>query len=138
MKAVLRRALGGVSRHPPPPGPFLQHSSPFFSILIFVLPTPGGHELHRHLDELRVFLRVCRLRSVIRQHTSAYVSIRQRSIRQHTSAYVSIRQHTSAYIRIGQHTCSRGALDGRKSGRPPIGCSDPIYIYIYMNIHIYI
>ena len=35
-----------------------------------------------------------RLRGSIRQHTSAYVSIRQR---QHTSAYVSIRQHTSAY-----------------------------------------
>ncbi len=31
----------------------------------------------------------------IRQHTSAYVSIRQ-----HTSAYVSIRQHTSAYVSI--------------------------------------
>ncbi len=41
----------------------------------------------------------------IRQHTSAYVSIRHLrasaptcSIRQHTSAYVSIRQHTSAYV----------------------------------------
>ena len=54
-----------------------------------------------------------------RQHTSAYVSMRQHpsaydtrvwlntsapkahvSIRQHTSAYVSIRQHTSAYVSI--------------------------------------
>ena len=34
-----------------------------------------------------------RIRS-IRQHTSAYDSIRQH----HTSAYVSIRQHTSAYL----------------------------------------
>ena len=42
----------------------------------------------------------------MRQHTSAYVSIRQHtsshasspcSMRQHTSAYVSIRQHASAY-----------------------------------------
>jgi hypothetical protein len=50
----------------------------------------------------------------IRQHTSAYVSIRYMSqatqatqvcrayvsMRQHTSAYVSIRQHTSAYVSI--------------------------------------
>ncbi len=37
-----------------------------------------------------------------RQHTSAYVSIRQHtvSIRQHTSALFSIRQHTSAYVSI--------------------------------------
>jgi hypothetical protein len=46
----------------------------------------------------------------IRQHTSAYVSIRTSayvSIRQHTSAYASIRQHTSArcpFISIRQHT----------------------------------
>jgi hypothetical protein len=33
----------------------------------------------------------------MRQHASAYVSIRQ-----HTSAYVSIRQHTSAYVSIRQ------------------------------------
>jgi hypothetical protein len=53
----------------------------------------------------------------IRQHMSAYVSIRR--MRQHTSAYVSIlarlapisrgptrviRQHTSAYASIRQHT----------------------------------
>jgi hypothetical protein len=36
------------------------------------------------------------------QHTSAYVSIRH--IRQHTPAYVSIRQHTPAYISKRQHT----------------------------------
>jgi hypothetical protein len=59
--------------------------------------------------------------SVLRQHTSAYVSIRAASIaaayptgsdalhtsapsQQHTSAYVSIRQHTSAYVSIRQHT----------------------------------
>jgi hypothetical protein len=54
----------------------------------------------------------------IRQHTSAYVSIRQQpqalpayTHRQHTSAYVSKRQHTSAYarktlayVRMRQHT----------------------------------
>jgi hypothetical protein len=60
------------------------------------------------------------IRHSIRQHTSAYLSIRQHSrgtdvfprdirllptpspacIRQHTSAYVSIRQHTSAYLSI--------------------------------------
>ena len=37
--------------------------------------------------------------SSIRQHTAAYGSIR----RQHTSAYVSIRQHTSAYVSRRQH-----------------------------------
>jgi hypothetical protein len=52
----------------------------------------------------------------IRQRTSAYVSIRQHTsaylqrtsayvgIRRHTSAYVSIRQHTSAYVSVRQHT----------------------------------
>jgi hypothetical protein len=42
----------------------------------------------------------------IRRRTSAYVSIRQHTvrIRRHTSAYVSIRQHTSAYVSIRQHT----------------------------------
>ncbi len=34
------------------------------------------------------------MRTCMRRHTSACVSIRQ-----HTSAYVSIRQHTSAYVR---------------------------------------
>jgi hypothetical protein len=43
----------------------------------------------------------------IRQHTSAYVSIRQlrslaRTLRPLTPAYVSIRQHTSAYVSIRQ------------------------------------
>jgi hypothetical protein len=43
--------------------------------------------------------------SLLRQHTSAYVSIRQHtlayvSMRLHTSAYVSMRQHTSAYVSI--------------------------------------
>jgi hypothetical protein len=51
--------------------------------------------------------------SAMRQHTSAYVSIRQHrsctppapsqpSIRQHTAAYGSIRQHTAAYGHIRQ------------------------------------
>jgi hypothetical protein len=61
----------------------------------------------------------------IRQHTPAYVSMRQHtgavasprgscylhphtpayvSIRHHTPAYVSIRHHTSAYVSIRQHT----------------------------------
>jgi hypothetical protein len=78
----------------------------------------------------RLQARTSSSRISIRQHTSAYVSIRQRlrqeraplphasaaaagsapappayvSIRQHTSAYVSIRQHTSAYVSIRQHT----------------------------------
>jgi hypothetical protein len=62
--------------------------------------------------------------SLIRQHTSAYVRVRQHTpeyvskrkkpavrvrlhmshIRRHTSAYASIRQHTSAYVSIRQHT----------------------------------
>jgi hypothetical protein len=46
-----------------------------------------------------------RHKSSIRQHTSAYVSIRQ-----HTSEYVSIRQHTSEYVSIRQHTSASGAL----------------------------
>ena len=37
-------------------------------------------------------------RRYLRQHTSAYVSIRP-----HLSAYVRIRQHTSAYVRIRQN-----------------------------------
>jgi hypothetical protein len=45
----------------------------------------------------------------IRQHTSAFVSIRCCSwcpddSRTYTSAYVSIRQHTSAFVSIRQHT----------------------------------
>ncbi len=64
----------------------------------------------------------------IRQHTSAYVSIRSNLIssplptvkvpyiRQHTyisqdtSAYVSIRQHTPAYVSIRQHTSAYGRI----------------------------
>ncbi len=41
---------------------------------------------------------------VMRQHTSAYVSIR------HTSEYVSIRQHTSAYVNIRQQTSAYRVL----------------------------
>jgi hypothetical protein len=78
----------------------------------------------------------------IRQHTSAYVSIRQRIHtvaeieshrgdckarelqRQHTSAYVSIRQHTSAYVSIRQRidwiakpeSCSAALLSGPDQG----------------------
>jgi hypothetical protein len=40
----------------------------------------------------------------IRQHTSAYVSIRHIYTPLHPPAYVSIRQHTSAYASIRQHT----------------------------------
>jgi hypothetical protein len=61
----------------------------------------------------------------IRQHTSAYVRIRQlapacASMRQHTPAYasirqhspkcISIRQHTSAYARIRQHAAACGSI----------------------------
>jgi hypothetical protein len=54
------------------------------------------------------------LNTCVRQHTSAYVSIRQHTpysaaaslntCVRHTSVYVSIRQHTSAYVSIRQHT----------------------------------
>jgi hypothetical protein len=37
----------------------------------------------------------------MRQHTSAYVSIRSAYV---STAYVSIRQHTSAYVSIRQHS----------------------------------
>jgi hypothetical protein len=67
----------------------------------------------------------------IRQHTSAYVSIRQHtslpihqqaaflhtsyvSIRQHTLAHVSIRQHTSAYLSIPQHTSTSAYVSIRQ------------------------
>jgi hypothetical protein len=61
----------------------------------------------------------------IRQHTSAYVSIRDVSIRQHASAYVSKRQHTSAYVSIGNvlelraDTTSDTARLRRRHGRKP-------------------
>jgi hypothetical protein len=80
----------------------------------------------------------------VRQHTSAYVSIRQQSspqsrlapsgayVRQHTSAYVSIRQqsspqsrlapsgayvrqHTSAYVSIRQHTRAEKAAESPRT-----------------------
>jgi hypothetical protein len=56
----------------------------------------------------------------IRQHTSAYVSIRQHTSlstwkssrggysRLYQRLHLSIRQHTSAYVSIRQHTPSRG------------------------------
>jgi hypothetical protein len=74
-----------------------------------------SHELYteqrrpnKKCNSWHVPFRTCPVLVSIRQHTSAYVSIRQPSayvsIRQHTSAYVSIRQHTSAYVSIRQHT----------------------------------
>ena len=69
----------------------------------------------------------------IRQHPSAYVSIRKyqgpqacrkqharRTSRQHTSAYVSIRQHTSAYE---PQACRkrRSARHARQTSRAPYG-----------------
>ena len=82
----------------------------------------------------------------IRQHTSAYVSIRhtsayvsiRHSIRQDTSGYVRIRQDTSGYVRIRQDTsgyvCIRYIieLDGVAGKRT--------YVYIlcmYFLIYIY-
>jgi hypothetical protein len=73
------------------------------------------------------------LRSCIRPHTSAYVSIRQpcmpaaiaslsvlRScIRPHTSAYVSIRQHTSAYVSIRQHTSAYVSVPAPAKSQAP-------------------
>jgi hypothetical protein len=58
-----------------------QHTAAYVSIRHFHRP-PGGRAANRCLHY--------RHNGSIRQHTSAYVSIRQ-----HTSAYVSIRQHTS-------------------------------------------
>jgi hypothetical protein len=55
----------------------------------------------------------------MRQHTSAYVSIRTDSerVREHFSVCVSIRQHTSAYVsirteseRVREHFSERFAL----------------------------
>jgi hypothetical protein len=61
----------------------------------------------------------------IRQHTSAYVSIRQHTLkrqwerrrRQHTSAYVSIRQHTSAYVKeaVGEEEAYRAERPVRRT-----------------------
>ncbi len=58
-----------------------------------------------------------------RQHTSAYVSIRQHtsayvSIRQHTSAHISTRQHTSAHVSIRQHTSAYAPLTAEASQQP--------------------
>jgi hypothetical protein len=96
----------------------------------------GTYELdaHKGLPHMRLLL-VLRhaLQERERQHTSAYVSIRQHtshmrlllvlcdalqerednrpcvSIRQHTSAYVSIRQHTSAYLKEREDNRPSGA-----------------------------
>jgi len=75
--------------------------------------------------------------SVLRQHTSAYVSIRAASIaaayptgsdalhtsapsQQHTSAYVSIRQHTSAYVSAyAAHTPDTHPQPNRPRSTPP-------------------
>jgi hypothetical protein len=75
----------------------------------------------------------------IRQHTSAYVSIRQHTcirgqpptavnpIRYVYLAYVSIRQHTSAYVSIRRHTCIRG--------QPPTAVNPIRYVYLaYVSI----
>jgi hypothetical protein len=57
----------------------------------------------------------------VRQHTSAYVSIRQalvaaaavaRELVVEPEAYVSVRQHTSAYVSIRQHTSGAGSGGG--------------------------
>ena len=48
----------------------------------------------------------------IRQHTSAYVSIRQHTCVLFAGDGLSIRQDTSGYVRIRQHTCVLFAGDG--------------------------
>jgi hypothetical protein len=85
----------------------------------------------------------------IRQHTSAYVSIRQKRrwrhqrcaaarIRQHTSAYVSKRQHTSAYVSIRQHTqhLRRRILAPTlwRQYRGPRGCLQGVCASAYVSI----
>jgi hypothetical protein len=116
-----------------------QHTSAYATTKLRVLACL----LPQHLDELRrQHWRECAQRSLriaqrrpevlsayisIRQHTSAYVSIRSAHTSAHTSAssalrrepprrsapllpapvaYVSIRQHTSAYVSIRQHTAA--------------------------------
>jgi hypothetical protein len=78
----IRHRTGIPARSPPP----IHHRQ----------PEPGLSLSHQFGDDVLFFLR---------QHMSAYVSIRQHphSICQHTSAYVSNpTQHTSAYVSIRQ------------------------------------
>jgi hypothetical protein len=54
----------------------------------------------------------------IRQHTSAYVSIRhRRTCHPNAGPPVSIRRHTSAYVSIRQHTSSKDLPPQRRPAR---------------------
>jgi len=75
----------------------------------------------------------------MRQHASAYVSIRQHksacaSIRQHTPAYVSVRQRTSAYGSIRQHGPPLDMPTTRKRQR---ACEAP-YVSIRQHTSAYV
>jgi hypothetical protein len=99
----------------------------------------------------------------IREHTSAYVSIRQRlacgrlrrrkgrspsatayvSIRQHTSAFISMRQHASAYVSIRQHTSAThllavAAAKRQKSERSSIRQHTSAYVSIRQHASAYV
>jgi hypothetical protein len=73
-------------------------------------------------DNLRVT--DAKARAHLRQHTSAYVSIRH--LRQHTSAYVSIRhlrQHTSAYVRLSR---MRETICASRMRKPQLICASRV------------
>jgi hypothetical protein len=78
-----------------------QHASADLQFVATVGNIGGDNEQVRCFASYSPPLLVCLHPSnLIRQHTSAHVSIRQ-----HTSAYVIIFQHTSAHVSIRQHTC---------------------------------
>ncbi len=90
----------------------------------------------------------------IRQHTSAYVSIRRQtrgrgeqgsqgatylhvSIRQQTAEYVSIRQHTSAYVsRRGGERGAQGS-EGATYLRTYVSIRQHTSAYVYVLAHIH-
>jgi hypothetical protein len=96
---------------------------------------------------LECFATIC-----IRQHTSAYVSIRNKktcalnalqqpayvSIRQHTSAYVSIHQHTSAYVSIRQHTSAYVSIRQHTSAHVSIRQHTSAYVSIRQHTYAYL
>jgi hypothetical protein len=94
--------------------PSASHSRPLSLAKRLQQENQIGNGMHTHVrthflwPQDALVIELFRRTVLIRQHTSAYVSILQHtsygSILQRTSAYVSIRQHTSAYVSIRQHT----------------------------------
>jgi hypothetical protein len=100
-------------QHPSASVSIRQHPSAFVSITPAQKPKrkllqPACVKICQHTSAyLEPGARSCEYASRARQHTSAYVSIRQHKS-EHTSAYVSIRQHTSAYVSIrGARRCAQ-------------------------------